>query len=120
MKQKLKNYLKLGILLFGISLVLYNCDKDDVINKKTETLAVRPLEVSTLNKTDIQNNKEIANLVTKINNVKTNRNTFSKTVLDTVSGISINTDYVKYIQDNVTGYHSFTFPVTNTPEDCEN
>ena len=29
MKQKLKNSLKLGILLFGITGALTNCDKDD-------------------------------------------------------------------------------------------
>lgn len=29
MKQKLKNYLKLGILLFGIPLLLTNCERDD-------------------------------------------------------------------------------------------
>ena len=29
MKQQLKNYLKLGILLFGISICLISCEKDE-------------------------------------------------------------------------------------------
>ena len=36
MKQKLKNYLKFGILLFGVSLFTVACQKDDDLNKMSK------------------------------------------------------------------------------------
>lgn len=38
----MKNYLKLGILLFGISLLLWNCEKENVIDLKFAT----PIQVN--------------------------------------------------------------------------
>jgi hypothetical protein len=39
-ERKLKNYLQTGILLFGISLLLWNCEKEDVfeIPRKKNTI----------------------------------------------------------------------------------
>ena len=33
-KKRFANYLKLGLLLFGISIMLWNCEKDEIINEK--------------------------------------------------------------------------------------
>lgn len=30
-KQKIANYLKTGILLFGVSVLLWNCEKEEVL-----------------------------------------------------------------------------------------
>ncbi len=37
MKQKIKNYLKLGILLFGVSLVITACQKDEPVEANRTT-----------------------------------------------------------------------------------
>ena len=36
MKNKIANYLKLGTLLLGVSLLLWNCDKEEILVKKEE------------------------------------------------------------------------------------
>lgn len=37
-KNKLKNRLKIGILFLGISLLLWNCEKDEFIEQQSETV----------------------------------------------------------------------------------
>ena len=57
-KKRIANYLKLGILLLGISILLWNCEKDEEINKvtlskfKTNRVSIEeiPIIASILNK----------------------------------------------------------------------
>jgi len=47
-KQKLKNYLKIGILSFGITLLTTNCQKDDNLETKVSELKSHSLDEMTL------------------------------------------------------------------------
>ena len=47
-KQKLKNYLKIGILSFGITLLTTNCQKDDNLETKVSELKIHSLDEMTL------------------------------------------------------------------------
>jgi len=85
MKQIFKNYFKLGVLLFGISLTLVNCQKDDAEGVKEEQNIDSNYQVVSL--------EEIPNLIPVIQNVKR--------VLPKAS-TSINRDGVEFIGlDNV-------------------
>ena len=44
-KKRSANYLKLGILLFGISILLWNCEKDEIINKPHQESKVRVKQI---------------------------------------------------------------------------
>ena len=49
MKRKLlKNYLKLGILLFGISIFVIACQKDDTITKEEQSLDTETPTITTV------------------------------------------------------------------------
>ncbi len=45
-KNKLKNYLKLGIFLFGISLLLINCVKEEIIEEVQQQKKVTRISFS--------------------------------------------------------------------------
>lgn len=113
MKKTFKHYLKLGILLFGISLTLLNCQKDDdssyfPINGQGNKI------IKVLRKNDIIKNSKVYSSINKTNG-KLKRGSLNKVVSDSKTNIEIDTDYAKYLEkDN--GYHSYTFLVINTPE----
>jgi len=81
-KNKLKNYLKTGILLFGISLLLWNCEKqEDIDLSQTNKLIFKQVEEAKLFK-----NLKLSEKINQINNSETslekssNKNTFDFTV----------------------------------------
>jgi len=56
MKQKLKNYLKLGILLLGISTLLTNCEKDTFDVNQSSINQKESIKISELNYNDLKDN----------------------------------------------------------------
>ncbi len=61
MKQtQITNYLKLGILLFGISLILASCQKDDFTNQSNESSKTESdFKITTLRKDKILEKKSL-------------------------------------------------------------
>lgn len=119
-KHLLKNYLKLGILLFGVSVFLVNCQKDDDFKNMTtsEEMVKKPITITTIQKDRIFENKL---LWTNIEKLKTELNEFNaepqnRTLYSDSTGLEIDTDFATYIEFE-NGYHSYTFLVTNTPDD---
>lgn len=107
MKQKIKNYLKFGILLFGVSLILTNCQKDDDFhstNKNPNTINKSNYKIKNINLKDLQRNKSVFQKVSKIN-----FKTANKIVNDTINGFSIDTETGIYIENG--NYHSYTFRI---------
>jgi len=109
-KQKLKNYLKFGILLFGVSILFVNCERDydEVFELENNSEII----VKILNQKQVESNEEI---VSKLQQINTELNTESTLIL--AKGIynkdydfTINTDYVKYIEKG--DYHSYNFFIT--------
>ena len=67
MKIKIKTYLKLGILLFGVSFILVNCQKEESFNEDTPTPAENEsdIQINRLSLTDLKNNKQLSTTFNK-------------------------------------------------------
>jgi len=114
MKNKFKNYLKLGILLFGISITLQNCQKDDAIinlDQNVENLN-DGYSISIINKEEVFQNKVIANNISTV--IETKKNINSAKITNDEHGFTIHTDNVKYIEKDA--YHSYTFSIERNYE----
>jgi hypothetical protein len=66
MKQTFKNYFKLGILLFGISLSLVNCQKDDVL-ETPQPVQKSKFIITKIGKAKIQENRLISSKLINFN-----------------------------------------------------
>lgn len=64
-KTKIANYLKLGFLLFGISILLWNCEKDNEFeNSPNENqITKQQLTIQRLSSKSINNNKELETII---------------------------------------------------------
>lgn len=112
-KNQLKKYLKLGILLFGISWSLTNCEKE-FTPENQEQLKSR-FEVKTLNNEQIRTKEKILKKLNELNLNKKNglpNGNQAREIYNNEYGFTINTDFVKYIEDTETGNHSYSFPFT--------
>lgn len=58
MKSKLKNYLKIGILFFGISLLLWNCEKGETIEHNHQSIENNSSKFKRLSINDLIKNDE--------------------------------------------------------------
>lgn len=116
MKQKrLKNYLKLGILLSGISLFIISCQKDDDFKTIENNTLVNNSNYKTkrIYSKEIEQNKIIKN---KINEIKEKQNVLkinaqNKTVYFSDYDFTINTNFAVYLENQDASYHSYTFKV---------
>lgn len=119
-KNKLKNYLKFGILLFGVSFLIVACQKDDDFKQNEQALekVYSPFKITKIGKAELENNKEIKRKLTKLSKIaeKNKNNAQNKTVVSSEYGFSINTDYASYMESADGSYHSYTFPIERTIE----
>ena len=127
MNKKLMKTLKFGFLILGISLFFTNCDSDEIISENgnntiinTDSIANNNLfgfTIQTLELKDIESNTEVFDEIENIKNKsnksnKANRNNKSlKTVFSSDESFIIDTGIVKYLQNQDSTYHSYTFPI---------
>lgn len=106
MKNKFKTYLKLGILLFGISITFTNCEKDDSPNINTTRNSLMNIKRISLNNFENKDavNKSIDEVTLKGNN------TLNRIVYDSANDFYIDTDDIILMEQE--GYHWLTFSVT--------
>jgi hypothetical protein len=112
-KNKLTNLLKSGILFFGISLLLWNCEKEN-IDIKQEVMQEHEFSVSDIDFSDIQRNTELLEKLNKLTKKKektVNQTTHTKNEYSPLYDFTVNTDFGKYIASKNGKYHSYTFPV---------
>ncbi len=119
MKNKFKSYLKLGILLFCISFLLTNCEKDLNEEVPAPQSLKSKLKIETLNSKQVNSNSKVAkklqNLFTKS---KESVNSGSaREIYNEEYGFTVNTDIVKYIQDFENNSHSYTFQIIRENND---
>lgn len=114
-KLKLKNLLKLGILLFGISLFIVACQKDDDFKTIENSTSYNSSNFITkrIYSKEIEQNKIIKN---KINEIKEKQNELkinaqNKTIYFSDYDFTINTDFAVYLENQDASYHSYTFNV---------
>ncbi len=109
MKKTFKNITKLGILLFGISVAITSCQKDDellVIEEESTTQEVPQLKATVADfKTQLKGNTNAKN---KLNKFRSS-NTLSRTLYSDTYNFSIDTTSVQKIETQ--SYSSFTFVV---------
>ncbi len=117
-KQKLKIYLKFGILLFGISLFIISCQKDDDLKATEYNQEKSQFKISYVGKAEIENNNllnsKLNELTTDIKKAKIN--TQNKTVYSSEYDFYINTDYATYLENDDASYHSYTFNIIRSEE----
>ncbi|GAA3789903.1 hypothetical protein GCM10022271_22800 [Corallibacter vietnamensis] len=114
MKQKrLTNYLKLGILLFGFSLLSNSCQKDDGQFQTTKEIQTDSnIKISTLRTTEIEQNKRLINKISKLKTdikAKSSNSSNNRDVYNSEYDFTINTDYAKHIDNGIN--HTYTFPI---------
>ena len=105
-----KNYLKLGIFLFGISFLLTNCEQDDVPNSTSKIKS--KFQLQKLKYEQIKSNTVIVAEIDKlVSKTKDNLN-FTREVHNNQYGFTVHTEQVIFLTDNQTGYHSYNFYIT--------
>ena len=108
-KRRIKNYLKLGIMLFGVSLFMTNCNNDDQsVIDESELEQTTPLVLS--QRISFNETMHFDTLETKINEINDKLNNFSiQDRGEENEDIVILTDEVFYITYAST--HTYTFKV---------
>lgn len=116
MKQKLKKLTKIGILLFGISFFLTNCEQDSVEHSNRQAPENPAFKTSKVTKSTIQQNQTLTKAIQSLEKelVKTKSNTQNKTVYSSEYDFTIETDFATYIENEDGTYHSYTFPIIRT------
>lgn len=120
-KRKCKQYLKLVMLLFGVTLVLSSCQKDDdliqIEQKKNSNQT--DFKISKIDKSKLAENTTLTRKLTKLSsnlrNKKSN-NSQNKTLVSNEFGFTIDTSYATYIESADKTYHSYTFYIQRDVE----
>ena len=99
-KKRLATYLKLGILLFGISVLLWNCEKDEIINEDHNHVKHQPKNVS------IEEIPEIANVLFKNGKSTQGRTTY-------LSCGNVDLDDILQLIDEEEGVTNYSFRFTH-------
>lgn len=119
MKQKLKQYLKTGILFFGLCFFAVNCQKDDdlkdleIEGNKIES----QYKISKFGKVKLSSNTKLKVKLEKLTGkLEKNRQAKNKTLYSSNYDFYINTDYATYIESIDKTYHSYTFLIERVEE----
>src|SRR5690606_12671900 len=105
---RLKNYLKLGILLFGIFVVLFSCKQDDIENPTEQSNSkyfLTRLKGSEL-KQNLKLNEKISELKTRTKNPDFQARYENET-------FDLDLNEATYIESIDGSYHSYTFYIYN-------
>ena len=112
MKNKFKNIAKLGILLFGISVTIMSCQKDDQANAPIQHQGKEILKVRTLKNNEISINTKLVSKLQTILSVKDTKQISgvqNREVYNSQYDFYIDTDIANYIENDIG--HSYTFPI---------
>ncbi|QNK77979.1 hypothetical protein H7F37_02500 [Winogradskyella sp. PAMC22761] len=110
-KNRLKNYLKIAILLFGIPIFITACQKDNIIENDIIEQTTAGFKISTIHKSSISQNSTISEYLKQLNqdnNISSDVN-LQKQVTSTSNSFTVNTETAKYVEYG--NYHSYTFAV---------
>lgn len=120
MKQKLKQYIKTGLFLLGMSFFIVSCQKDDDFKttQQESLTAQNVFKVSKVGESKINENGDLLGRLSSLSEkVEQSRlANANKSIYSSEDDFYINTDFATYLENNVTGYHSYTFPVFRTEQ----
>ena len=100
-KRKCQQYLKLVMLLFGVTLVLSSCQKDDTDYLENQAALQKPSKyaIEILTHRQVKSNeavfKELQKFTPKLEN--SSANSLNREIYNSDYGFTVNTDFVKYI-----------------------
>src|SRR5690606_1412674 len=112
MKQnRLVSYIKLIILLFGVSFLLENCERDFEPHSLVQKTPSR-FKIDMLSSKDVESNTTLLERLNKLNlKGKHSGTTFSREIYNSDLGFTINTDHIKRVEDIELGIVSYNFPL---------
>lgn len=108
MKNNFKNYLKLGILLFGISIFIIACQKENIIENEIIEQTNTDYKVKTIYQNTISQNPIISEQLIQFNQENTNGN-LQRQVSSATNDFTVDTETATFIE--YSNYHSYTFAV---------
>jgi len=116
---RLKNYLKFGILIIGVSLLFTTCEKEDASEEIIQTDdQATDLVLKHFSRKDIEGNPKLVSKLGEFND-KLARNKSAKfsdaSIYNSEYDFTIHTDTATYIQNG--DYHSYTFPIVQGDDD---
>lgn len=120
MKNKLKNYFKLGMLIFGVSTLIISCQKDDIsgINKTKNEIEGKIASFQFITGKQLQKSKSINKALSKlIETEKQTKGKFNQRIIySEVYDFSIDTD--KSLLNTFDKYKTYTFKIIrDNPDD---
>ncbi|MCL6296566.1 hypothetical protein [Jejuia spongiicola] len=113
-KHKLKNLFKIGILIFGISL-LTNCQKQNDDLQETEQDNNSKYLLTRYKQKEFKDNTKLINKLSSLKE-KTKKSNVSSKSKDNSSKIDLDLSEATYIEDLENDYHSYTFSIYNEEE----
>lgn len=106
--KKFATLLKLGILLFGFPLLLYNCEQDELVEKSESNYLVQKVAFK-----EFKNNNELVKKVRFLEeNIKNNTKNKAKNSKENTV-INLNLKEAIYIENKKKKHHSYTFYIEN-------
>ncbi|WP_417196168.1 hypothetical protein [Bizionia sp.] len=105
----MKQYKTLFCLIFLSA--LFNCEQDDFIETDNQNATQSQFKVTNVNKEFVFSNTDISNKLRAINsNTDESINSeYSREVHNEEHGFTIETENVKFVENTVTGFHSYNF-----------
>lgn len=117
MKKTFKNITKLGILLFGISLGITSCQKDDAVVSETP-VEQHGFTLTKITPTIINNDLDLVTVLERITPKKTKSSNSERAYYNEAYGFEIDTEEGVLIEDNITGLKHYTFAILNNDIDA--
>ncbi len=100
-------------LLFSLLFlcVIFNCEQDDFASNDNQNATQSQFKVTNVNKEFVFSNTYISNKLRAINsNTNESINSeYNREVHNEEHGFTIETENVKFVENNVTGFHSYNF-----------
>ena len=100
----MKKYLLFGMLFITVIITFISCEREQ-INEPTQQSRFK---VETINQKSLEDNQYV---ISKLVDVGLFTKDNSRTVYDSSLGFTIQTDSIKYVENLVTGIHSYNFPL---------
>ncbi|MFC5196079.1 hypothetical protein ACFPH8_12120 [Bizionia hallyeonensis] len=105
----MKQFKTLFCLIFLTA--LFNCEQDDFIETDNQNATQSQFKVTNVNKEFVFSNTSISN---KLNAINSNTNEpinleYSREVHNEEHGFTVETENVKFVENTVTGFHSYNF-----------
>ncbi|MHC9088050.1 hypothetical protein ACXIHB_04965 [Tenacibaculum sp. IMCC1] len=116
-KRKRLNLLKISVFLFGISLLLWSCESDEISSLPEQHSSTTNFKITTLNSEQISKNEKVKEILKKS---KKYENSLKAKSVANYQGFYIDTSFSKYVESSDGTQHSYTFLIDRNNNTLEN